>query len=129
MLAIDNVEVIYSDVILVLRGVSMEVPDGSIIALLGANGAGKSTLLKAVSGLLHTELGEVTHGNIHFNGQRIDKKPPEVIAGMGITQVIEGRRLFEHLTAEENLIAGAHLCKSSSDVKETLSRFIVISPG
>jgi len=122
MLEVNNVEVIYSDVILVLRGVSLEVLDGSIIALLGANGAGKSTLLKAISGLLHTELGEVTHGNIVFNGERIDKKVPEDIAGMGITQVMEGRRLFEHLSTEENLLVGAHLRKDGSNLKRKLEQ-------
>jgi branched-chain amino acid transport system ATP-binding protein len=107
MLRLNNVEVVYSDVILVLRGVSLEVDEGQMAALLGANGAGKSTTLKAISGLLRTELGEVTRGNIELNGQRIDHMWPEDIVHQGIVQVIEGRRLFQHLTVEENLQTGA----------------------
>lgn len=120
MLSLNNVEVIYSDVILVLRGVSLELGDNKVIALLGANGAGKSTTLKAISGLLTTELGEVTHGGIEFNGERIDNRAPEDIFAMGITQVIEGRRLYQHLSTEENLLLGAYLNKSSSSVKKRL---------
>ena len=108
-LQLNNIEVMYHEVILVLKGVSLSVPHGSIIALLGANGAGKSTTLKAISGLLHHEDGMVTDGNIIFQGERIDKKRAEEIARMGIIQVIEGRRVFEHLTIEENLRVGAHL--------------------
>lgn len=108
MLRLNNIEVIYSDVILVLKGVSLEVPDGKIISLLGANGAGKTTTLKAISGVLYTELGEVTDGSIEFDGERIDGKAPEEIVQMGIVQVMEGRRLFEHLTVEENLWVGAY---------------------
>ena len=106
MLKLNNIEVIYSDVIQVLRGVSFDVPDGKIIALLGANGAGKTTTLKAISGLLLTQEGEVTRGNIEFEGQRIDRLPPEDIVQLGIVQVLEGRRLFQHLTVEENLVLG-----------------------
>ena len=120
MLSLNNVEVIYNKVILVLRGVSLEVDTGGIVALLGANGAGKSTTLKAISGLLSTELGEVTRGQISFNGERIDKKHPEEIAGLGIRQVIEGRRLYLHLTTEENLRMGAYLNKDRTDVKRRL---------
>ncbi len=120
MLRINNIEVVYSDVLLVLRGVSLEVGEGKIVALLGANGAGKSTTLKAISGLLTTELGKVTHGFIEFNGQRIERKSPEEIATMGIRQVLEGRRLYSHLTAEENLKAGAYLNKVSSDARRRL---------
>lgn len=108
-LQLNNIEVMYHEVILVLKGVSLSVPHGSIIALLGANGAGKSTTLKAISGLLHHEDGMVTDGSIIFQGERIDKKRAEEIARMGIIQVIEGRRVFEHLTIEENLRVGAHL--------------------
>ena len=122
MLILSNIEVIYSSVILVLRGVSLDVPDGKIVALLGANGAGKSTTLKAISGLLKTELGEVTHGTIDLDGERIDNKSPEEIARMGITQVIEGRRLYPHLTTEENLMVGAYLNKDKSDVKRRLEQ-------
>ncbi|MGD8553795.1 MAG: ABC transporter ATP-binding protein [Anaerolineales bacterium] len=107
MLRLNNVEVIYSDVIQVLRGVSLEVPDGSIVALLGANGAGKTTTLRAISGLLRSQDGEVTRGTIEYNGERIDNLPPSRIVGRGIIQVLEGRRLFQHLTVEENLTVGS----------------------
>ena len=106
MLVLNNVEVIYSNVILVLKGVSIELGEGKIIALLGANGAGKTTTLKAISGLLHTELGEVTDGSIEFDSSRIDKMPPEKIAKMGILQVMEGRQVLEHFTVEEELKVG-----------------------
>lgn len=109
MLTLNNVEVVYSDVILVLRGVSLTVEEGSIVALLGANGAGKTTTLKAISGLLATELGRVTDGSIMFNGTRIDRLAPEEIVRLGIVQIMEGHRVLEHLTVEENLLAGGHL--------------------
>lgn len=114
MLKVNNIEVVYSDVILVLRGVSLEVPDGEIVSLLGANGAGKSTTLKAISGLLRTQEGEVTRGSIEWNGQRIDHMTPDEIVRLGIVQVIEGRPLFEHLTVEENLRTGALFRNASS---------------
>jgi branched-chain amino acid transport system ATP-binding protein len=117
MLALNNIEVIYSDVILVLKGVSLDVAGGSIVALLGANGAGKTTALKAISGLLKTELGDVTDGNITFEEQRIDQKSPEEIVRMGIVQVMEGRPLFEQLTVEENLKVGAYSRKDTLAVK------------
>ena len=120
ILKLNNIEVMYQEVILVLKGVSMAVPEGGIVALLGANGAGKSTTLKAISGLLKHENGEVTDGSIDFMGERIDRKDPEEIAKMGIIQVIEGRRVFEHLTVEENLRVGAHLRKDGSAVKDGL---------
>jgi len=104
ILKIKNIEVRYHEVILVLKGVSIEVPKGGIIALLGANGAGKSTTLKAISGLLKVEDGEVTDGSIEFEGRRIHHEKAARIAKMGIVQVIEGRRVFEHLTVEENLM-------------------------
>lgn len=107
MLSLSNVEVVYSNVILVLKGVSLELADGHIVALLGANGAGKSTTLKAISGLLKSEIGRVTDGSIEFNGQRIENGDPEKIAGMGIIQVLEGRKIFEQLTVEENLRAAS----------------------
>ena len=106
MLRLNNIEVIYSDVIQVLRGVSFDVPDGSIVALLGANGAGKTTTLRAISGLLLAQEGEVTRGNIEFEGERTDKLSPEELVQRGVIQVLEGRRLFQHLTVEENLILG-----------------------
>lgn len=113
MLKINNIEVVYSDVILVLRGVSLEVGDGQIVSLLGGNGAGKSTTLKAVSGLLRTQQGAVTRGSIEFEGQRIDQMTPDEIVRLGIVQVLEGRPLFRHLTVEENLLTGS-LFRSAS---------------
>jgi branched-chain amino acid transport system ATP-binding protein len=109
ILNLNNIEVMYHEVILVLKGVSLNVPSGGIVALLGANGAGKSTTLKAISGLLKHENGRVTDGSIEFLGTRIDRKSAEEISRMGIIQVIEGRRVFEHLTVEENIKVGAHL--------------------
>jgi branched-chain amino acid transport system ATP-binding protein len=108
MLKLNNIEVAYLNVIRVLHGVSLNVEDGSIVALLGANGAGKSTTLKAISGLLHVEEGAVTDGSIEWNDERIDKKSAEEIAKLGIIQALEGRRVFEHLSAEENLLVGAY---------------------
>jgi len=108
LLKLNNVEVTYLNVIRVLHGVSLEVPDGAIVAILGANGAGKTTTLKAISGLLHVEEGEVTDGSIQWNGERIDKKSAEDIAKLGIVQALEGRRVFGHLTTEENLIVGGY---------------------
>ena len=120
MLKLNNVEVRYSNVILVLRGISLEVPDGSIIAMLGGNGVGKTTILKAISGLLRTEEGEVTHGSIEFEGQRIDKTNPEDIARKGIIQVLEGAQVLEHLNVEENLMAGAAIVPSRAKIKKDL---------
>ena len=120
MLKLNNIEVTYLNVIRVLHGVSLAVEDGSIIALLGANGAGKSTTLKAISGLLHVEEGEVTDGSIEWNGERIDKKSAEQIGKLGIIQALEGRRVFEHLTAEENLIVGAYYRRDRNAVKQDL---------
>jgi branched-chain amino acid transport system ATP-binding protein len=109
VLSLNNVEVIYDGVILVLKGVSLNVREGGITTLLGANGAGKTTTLKAVSGLLRSERGEVTKGSIELKNERIDRLPPHAVVRRGIVQVFEGRRVFEHLTTEENLIAGAHI--------------------
>ncbi|MDY6951595.1 MAG: ABC transporter ATP-binding protein [Thermodesulfobacteriota bacterium] len=120
ILKINSIEVKYHEVILVLKGVSIQVPKGGIVALLGANGAGKSTTLKAVSGLLKHEDGEVTDGSIEFMGERVDRLGAEKIAKMGIVQVIEGRRVFEHLTVEQNLKVGAHLRRDGKSVKEGL---------
>ena len=112
LLAVNNIEVIYDHVILVLKGVSLEVPEGGIVALLGANGAGKSTTLKAVSNLLRSERGEVTKGSIEFRGERVDQHgSPSDLVSKGIVQVMEGRRCFEHLTVEENLLTGAYTRK------------------
>ena len=120
ILKINNVEVKYHEVILVLKGVSIEVPKGGIVALLGANGAGKSTTLKAISGLLKHEDGAVTDGSIEFMGESIHRLGAEKIAKMGIVQVIEGRRVFEHLTVEQNLKVGAHMRRRGKSVKEGL---------
>jgi branched-chain amino acid transport system ATP-binding protein len=108
MLRLNNVEVLYDRVILVLKGLSMDVPTGQIVAVLGANGAGKSTTLKAISGLLRDERGEVVAGTIEFDGQRIDRLEPADIVRLGIFQVMDGRQVFEHLTVRENLIAGGY---------------------
>lgn len=108
ILAVKNIEVIYDHVILVLRGVSFEVPQGKIVALLGANGAGKSTTLKSVSTLLASERGEVTKGSIEFRGQRTEALAPGEMVGMGMVQVMEGRHCFGHLSVEDNLITGAY---------------------
>ncbi len=108
LLSVSNIEVIYDHVILVLKGVSLAVPEGGIVALLGANGAGKSTTLKAISGLLRTERGEVTKGAIEFAGEPIHRSDPSEVVKRGIVQVMEGRHVFEHLTVEENLLTGAY---------------------
>ncbi len=108
ILAVKNIEVIYDHVILVLRGVSFEVPQGKIVALLGANGAGKSTTLKSVSTLLASERGEVTKGSIEFRGKRTEALAPGEMVGMGMVQVMEGRHCFGHLSVEDNLITGAY---------------------
>jgi branched-chain amino acid transport system ATP-binding protein len=120
MLRVSNIEVIYMNVIQVLKGVSLEVEDGKIAALLGANGAGKTTTLKAISGMLKTEEGEVTEGSIEFDGKRIDGYGPEKIAAMGISQAMEGRRVLEHLSVEENLFVGAYCRKDRAGVKRDL---------
>ena len=106
-LVINNIEVIYDHVILVLKGVSLSVERGKIVALLGANGAGKSTTLKAISNLLRAERGEVTKGTIEFDGKRVDRLTPNELVRLGVCQVMEGRHCFEHLTVEENLLTGA----------------------
>jgi len=120
ILKINNIEVKYHEVILVLKGVSIQVPEGGIVALLGANGAGKSTTLKAISGLLKHEDGEVTDGSIEFMGERIDRLHAEDIAKRGIFQIIEGRRVFDHLTVEQNLRVGAHLRGNGKQIKDRL---------
>jgi len=121
MLRVNNIEVRYSNVILVLRGISFEVADGQCVALLGANGAGKSTTLKSISGLLKSELGKVTDGTIEFDGKRIDRKRPEEITQMGIVQAPEGRRLCEHLNTEENLLSGSLACSDRTLTKKNLN--------
>lgn len=120
MLKVNNIEVVYMNVIQVLRGVSLDVGHGKIVALLGVNGVGKTTTLRAISGMLKTEVGKVTNGSIDFEGKRIDRYGPEYIAAMGITQVMEGRRVLEHLSVEENLLVGAYRRKDRIEVKKDI---------
>ncbi|GAA6147928.1 ABC transporter ATP-binding protein [Pseudooceanicola nitratireducens] len=108
LLEVNNIEVIYNHVILVLKGVSLSVPKGGITALLGGNGAGKTTTLKAVSNLLHSERGEVTKGTITYRGERVAHLDPAALVKKGVIQVMEGRHCFEHLTVEENLLTGSY---------------------
>jgi branched-chain amino acid transport system ATP-binding protein len=117
MLKVNNIEVSYLGVIKVLYGLSLEVGDGKIVALIGANGGGKTTTLKAISGLLKTEEGSISSGDISFNDKRIDKLGPEDIARLGISQVMEGRRVLEHLSVEENLQVGAYRRNDRAGIK------------
>ena len=128
MLKINNIEVLYLNVIQVLRGVSLEVSEGQVVTILGGNGAGKTTTLKAVSGLLRTEEGEVSHGSVEFQGVRIDRKSPEEISRMGIIQILEGRRVLEHLTAEENLMGGSLIRHDRGNVKRDLEKVYAYFP-
>jgi branched-chain amino acid transport system ATP-binding protein len=120
MLKVNNIDVVYMNVIQVLCGVSLAVDDGKIVALLGANGAGKTSTLKAISGMLRTEEGAITDGSIDFEGRRIDGHGPEDIAAMGITQVMEGRRVLQHLCVEENLLVGAYCRNDRAGVKRDI---------
>jgi branched-chain amino acid transport system ATP-binding protein len=120
MLKLNNIEVTYLNVVRVLHGVSLNVEDGLIVALLGANGAGKSSTLKAISGLLHVEEGEITDGSIEWDGERIDRKNAEQIGKLGIIQALEGRRVFEHLNTEENLMVGGYNRSDRQNVKRDL---------
>ena len=122
MLALNNIEVVYDGVILVLKGVSLNAEEGHITTLLGANGAGKTTTLKAISGLLHTERGQVTKGSVELDGERLDRLLPFDVVKRGVVQVFEGRRVFENLTAEENLIAGAHLAVVAAAMRASIDR-------
>src|SRR5712672_1832195 len=128
MLALNNIEVVYDGVILVLKGVSLFAEEGRITTLLGANGAGKTTTLKAISGLLHTERGEVTKGSVELDGARLDRLLPFDVVKRGVVQVFEGRRVFENLTVDENLIAGAHSRNNSADVKAGIERVYASFP-
>src|SRR5471030_629163 len=122
-LSVNNIEVIYDHVILVLKGVSLQVPQGKIVALLGANGAGKSTTLKTISTLLRGERGDVTKGEVQFKGERIDQLTPNELVKRGLSQVMEGRHCFGHLTIEENLLTGAYTRSlSRGELKEALDK-------
>jgi len=122
-LSVNNIEVIYDHVILVLKGVSLELPRGGIVALLGANGAGKSTTLKSISNLLRAERGEVTKGTIELDGQRVDRLTTNELVRMGVCQVMEGRHCFQHLTVEENLLTGAFTRRASrADIATSLEK-------
>ena len=122
MLVLNNIEVIYDRIALAIKGASIEVPDGGMVALLGANGAGKSTLLKSISGLLKAERGEVTRGEVRFQGRSIDKLPPQARVELGIAQVLEGRRVFEHLTPDENLVAASAVRGNRADMQRNRDR-------
>ncbi|GAA5109647.1 ABC transporter ATP-binding protein [Haloechinothrix salitolerans] len=126
MLAVRNLEVVYNDVILVLRGVSLDVPDGKIVALLGANGAGKTTLLRAISGLLDVHDGEITKGSVTLDGEPIHRHNPAKIVRLGVKQVLEGRRIFAELSVDENLRTGAHT--NGRHTKENLDRVYSLFP-
>jgi branched-chain amino acid transport system ATP-binding protein len=128
MLSLNNIEVVYDNVVLVLKGVSLSAKERTITTLLGANGAGKTTTLKAISGVLSSERGEVTRGTIEFAGARLDRVAPHEVVRRGITQVFEGRRVFENLTVEENLIAGGHVQHDAATMREGIERTYMLFP-
>jgi branched-chain amino acid transport system ATP-binding protein len=128
MLTLNNIEVIFDNIILVLKGAYLHVPQGKVVTLLGSNGAGKTTTLKSISGLIRPERGQVTRGSIDFEGQRIDRMDPAQIVRQGIAQVFEGRRVFEHLTIRENLLAGAHIVPSRSQINRDIDRVLSYFP-
>ncbi|RMD63137.1 MAG: ABC transporter ATP-binding protein [Alphaproteobacteria bacterium] len=128
LLSVNNIEVIYDHVILVLKGVSLHVPKGGIVALLGANGAGKTTTLKAISNLLRTERGDITKGSIEFAGEPIDHMNTNELVRRGIIQVMEGRHCFEHLTIEENLLTGAYTRRGGAEVRRDLEMVYAYFP-
>lgn len=128
MLHVNNVEAVYSKIILALKGMSLHVPEGKIVALLGSNGAGKSTTLKAISGLLAGEAGQITDGTIEFQGKKLNGIAPDAIVRGGIFQCMEGRRIFKDLTVEENLIAGAYTRKDRSNIKGDIEQIYVYFP-
>jgi branched-chain amino acid transport system ATP-binding protein len=128
-LTVNNIEVVYDHVILVLKGVSLEVREGRIVALLGANGAGKTTTLKAISNLLSAERGDVTKGSIEFQGERVDKLDPRALVKRGVVQVMEGRHCFAHLTVEENLLTGAYTRRASrAEIRRDLEHVYATFP-
>jgi branched-chain amino acid transport system ATP-binding protein len=128
MLELSDVEVVYNEVILVLRGLSITVPDGEIVALLGPNGAGKTTTLRAISGLLDLHHGSVTKGHITYNGVAVSEKSPAEIVALGITQVMEGRRTFADLTVDENLVCGGITIKDKSEAADAYERVMDLFP-
>jgi branched-chain amino acid transport system ATP-binding protein len=128
LLAVNNIEVIYDRVILVLKGVSLAVREGRIVTLLGANGAGKSTTLKSISNLLRAERGEVTKGTVEFRGERVDKLNPSELVKRGVIQVMEGRHCFAHLTVEENLLTGAFTRRGKADIAAELEKVYAYFP-
>ncbi|MGA7272184.1 MAG: ABC transporter ATP-binding protein [Acidimicrobiia bacterium] len=128
MLTVENLEVVYNDVVLVLRGISLEVPDGQIVALLGANGAGKTTTLRAITGLLDVHEGDITKGSIHFEGNDITHTDPAHRVRAGISQVMEGRRVFAELSVDENLKAGAYINRDPKDVASAYERVMTLFP-
>jgi branched-chain amino acid transport system ATP-binding protein len=128
MLEVANLEVVYNEVVLVLRGLSLEVRDGQIVALLGANGAGKTTTLRAITGLLDVHEGDITKGSVSLNGRRIDKKDPSHIVKAGIAQVLEGRRIFAEMTVDENLRTGAFTNKSARSSGEAYQHVMTLFP-
>ena len=128
MLELANVEVVYNDVILVLRGLSIEVPDGQIVALLGANGAGKTTTLRAISGLLLNHNGEITKGTVTYEGEVLNGKKPSDIVNAGLTQVMEGRRVFGQLTVDENLVTGGITIKDKAQTQAAYERVMELFP-
>ncbi len=128
VLAVQNLEVVYNDVIRVLRGVSLEVQENSIVALLGANGAGKTTILRSISGLLGVHRGDITKGSIELGGERIDHRNAADIVGMGVVQVLEGRRIFAELTVEDNLRTGSHTVSDKGSVSASHDRVMELFP-
>jgi branched-chain amino acid transport system ATP-binding protein len=128
ILSVSNLEVVYNGVALVLRGVSLEVPRGQIVAVLGSNGAGKTTLLRAITGLLDVHRGEITKGRIELDGERIDDRDPAATVRSGVSQVMEGRRIFASLTVDENLRAGAYTRRSKSEIAENYDRVLDLFP-
>jgi branched-chain amino acid transport system ATP-binding protein len=128
MLALSNVEVVYADVIVALRGISLEVPDRGIVALLGANGAGKTTALRAISGLLDVHRGEIRKGSVTLDGERIDGLDPTDIVRRGVAQVLEGRRIFAELTVDDNLKAGGFLRRDGAELKRSYERVMELFP-
>jgi branched-chain amino acid transport system ATP-binding protein len=128
VLQLDGVEVVYHDVALVLRGVSFEVPKGSVVALLGANGAGKTTTLRAISGLLGLHRGKITKGTVHAMGRRVDRLDPAAIVRLGVSQVMEGRRIFAELTVEENLRAGGFARRDKAGLKASHDQVMAMFP-